>query len=77
MIKVDFDQLWSEFNNWISYNMIQEHEINKYEQHLNIYGEYGFTNHHSVQMRIQDSDFWLLHDYAIGLMDCQSSKNLV
>ena len=37
MIKVDFDQLWSEFNERIRHIRQQEHETNKYKQHLNIY----------------------------------------
>ena len=67
MIKVDFDQLWSEFNNLLRHIKLQEHKINMYEQHLNTIGEYGIENHHSDQMVVQYSDFWLLYSYAIGL----------
>ena len=67
MIKVDFHQLWSEFNDWLSYIKIQEHEINKNKQHLSTYGEYGFTNSHSDQIKGPRYDFWLLNECAIGL----------
>ena len=67
MIKVDFDQLWSEFNDWIRHNMLQEHEINKYKQHLNRFGEYGYANPHSHQIKGPRWWFWLLYECAIGL----------
>ena len=41
MIKVDFDQLWSEFNEQTSYIKHVEHEINRYKQHLNTYLRFG------------------------------------
>lgn len=77
MIKVDFHQLWSEFNTWLRHNMIYEHKINMHEQQLNRYGEYGYTNSYSDQMKDHRSDFWLLYCYAIDLNGCQPSKNLV
>ena len=77
MIKVDFHQLWSEFKDWLRHIMIWEHETNKNKQHLNTYGEYGIANPHSEQISGLRMDFWLLYGYAIDLMDCQSSKNLV
>ena len=40
MIKVDFDQLWSEFNEQISYIKLKEHETNKYYQLLNTYARF-------------------------------------
>ena len=51
MIKVDFHQLWSEFNDWLSYIKLQKHEINNNKQHLNTIGEYGFTNSHSDHIK--------------------------
>ena len=41
MTKVDFDQLWSKFNEQISYIKHTKHEINKLKQLLNTQMEFG------------------------------------